>query len=282
VTLSNAALGSTVTVSTTETTVLSWHLQAKPAWATVTPDSGGATPAGMTITLTADTTGLSYGEHSGTVRIASASDTATLVIKLHYLAPVSPDTLAVSLDTLTVTDTSPSGTVSVSTNAPLGLAWHVAAQPAWTIVSPISGSATQAGQTVTVTANTTGLAYGNHVGSVVLASAGDTATLVVKLHYPTPPLRLVGIDQFLSSSFAGWVAVDASGQLYEDRGTGSWSATSRLSGTPVALTTDVLHGDVLVLMQNGDLYAGNFRNNVWPPQLVTNVAAGAPSALRRH
>jgi hypothetical protein len=120
------------------------------------------------------------------------------------------------------------------------------------------------------------------VGSVVLASAGDTATLVVKLHYPTPPLRLVGIDQFLANSFAGWVAIDASGQLYEDRGTGSWSATSRLSGTPVALTTDILHGDVLVLMQNGDLYAGNIKNNVWPPQLVTNVAAGASSALHRH
>jgi hypothetical protein len=106
--------------------------------------------------------------------------------------------------------------------------------------------------------------------------------LVTNVAAGAPSATLVGIDQFLSSSFAGWVAVDASGQLYEDRGTGSWSATSRLSGTPVALTTDVLHGDVLVLMQNGDLYAGNFRNNVWPPQLVTNVAAGAPSALRRH
>jgi hypothetical protein len=106
--------------------------------------------------------------------------------------------------------------------------------------------------------------------------------LVTNVAAGAPSATLVGIDQFLANSFAGWVAIDASGQLYEDRGTGGWSATSRLSGTPVALTTDILHGDAWVLMQNGDLYAGNIKNTVWPPQLVINVAAGASSALHRH
>jgi hypothetical protein len=85
--------------------------------------------------------------------------------------------------------------------------------------------------------------------------------------------RMVGID--IMGSWPGRIAIDESGQLYEEHniGSGRWTATFQLAGRPVALTTRNDDGNLVwVLMDNGDLYEANGSvTGGWPPQFVYNI-----------
>ena len=278
VTVSSTSPSGTVSVSTNSTPGLPWSVAGKPVWTIISPTSGSATQAGQTMTVTANTAGLAHGVLLGNVLVASASDTATLIVKLLNPAPPAPDTLAVSPDTLTISDASPSGNVSISTNASSPQGWTVTSKPAWVNLLPSSGSATQSPQTITVTGDVTGLSYGDHWGTVAIASLSDTVRLVTKLTYSAPAPRLVDFDWYRTNSCGGEIAIDNTGQLYEACNGGGWAATYRLNGTPVALEAeDHENRNVQVLMQNGDLYAGSFASSpvVWPPVLVGNIVGAA-------
>lgn len=94
---------------------------------------------------------------------------------------------------------------------------------------------------------------------------------------------MVGIDWMGTNSCYQAVAIDASGQLYEDCG-GTWRPTHRIGGRPVAIKAENRDGrNVVILMENGDLYYGSYYSNppVWPPQFLTNIASG-PTGVSRE
>ena len=175
--------------------------------------------------------------------------------------PASAAHLSVSPDTLTVTSSSLVGTVSISTDASAGEMWRAISKPSWAALNPDSGIATTAGETVTVTADTTGLAYGDYWGTVVLAAVSDTATLAVRLSYVAP-------RPFFEETFDGpldatvWRTGDlTSGMRWCDTnagsaaGPGSWldPSVSSCHGItqPVPFGSAVLAGGALQLSSMG-------------------------------
>lgn len=112
------------------------------------------------------------------------------------------------------------------------------------------------------------LAY--HLGSRSAAAQGGAS--------------MVGIDWMGTNGCYQPVAIDASGQLFEACG-GTWRPTFRLPGRPVAIKAENRDiRNVVVLMDNGDLYLGSFFSNppVWPPQFVENIAGVAPTSVSRE
>ena len=169
-------------------------------WLTVTPASG-STPS--TLTVSPSLAGVSAGNYNGTLTITTAGGlTSTVGVSLAVSSPslsVSPSSLSYSaiaggssqaLESVEVT-TSSSFTVMTG-----GLSWLSA--------SPTSGTGPS---TVTVTANTTGVAAGTYSGSIVVMGSGATVTVPITVTIAPAgvggPFRLVSWNDLGMHCFDG-------------------------------------------------------------------------------
>jgi hypothetical protein len=92
--------------------------------------------------------------------------------------------------------------------------------------------------------------------------------------------QMLSIARFSKPGCYGLIAMDLSGQAYEQCG-GAWEPTWRVPGTPAMLMTNPSDTrEVFVLMDNGDVYWGHTDPGLsaWPPRLTGNVCAGPTSA----
>ncbi|MFA5066394.1 MAG: polysaccharide deacetylase family protein, partial [Dehalococcoidia bacterium] len=131
---------------------LTWTASSDAAWLTLSPDSGTA-PG--TVTVSADTTGLSADTYNGTITITSAGATNTpqaVPVTLTVQAP-SP-TIAFSPAGLTFSGTQGGGnpasqSLTITNSGGGTLTWTASSDAAWLTLSPDSGTAPG---TVTVSA----------------------------------------------------------------------------------------------------------------------------------
>lgn len=198
---SGAVAPQTLSVSSNANTTFSVTVSGAP-WLAVSPQSG-STPS--TITVSPSLSGLSAGSFNGTVIITTADGTSTTVpVTLALTSPVlaaNPTSLSYSavaggtsqaLDSIDVS-TDPGSTFTVTTS---GLTWLS--------VSPASGIGPS---TITVTANTTGIAAGVYTGSVLVSGSGTSVTVPVTVTIAPAgtggPFRLVSWNDLGMHCFDG-------------------------------------------------------------------------------
>jgi hypothetical protein len=119
---------------------------------------------------------------------------------------LSPGTFSVTPDTLTISNAHPVGSLSITTSSTAGENWHVDGKPSWLQAAPDSGFATQGGQSVAVTVDTTGLAYGTAWGTVTFSTPTHVAAAVIRLLNPAPIPKLYGListSRTLTAAFPG-------------------------------------------------------------------------------
>jgi hypothetical protein len=180
-----------IDVSNTGGGSLSWTATSDQPWLTVSP--AGGTNAG-TVTVSANTSGLSAGTYTGNVTISAGavSGSPKVVPVTLTVAPPSPPALAVSPSTLsfsaTTGGTAPAAKSIAVTNTGGGsMAWTASESASWLSLSP--GSGTNDG-TVTVTPSTTGLAAGTYTTDVTIAApgvSGSPKTVTVTMTVTDPP-----------------------------------------------------------------------------------------------
>jgi uncharacterized protein (TIGR03437 family) len=163
--ISNSGQG---TISPTLTTVTSTG----GSWLDVTSAPGsGATGGAVVATVTANVTGLAVGTYTGTVLITDGgSSNSPLLVPVTLTIQTAAPVLAVNTNSLTLeaaVGLQASGTVNVTNTGVGGLNFIAAPTTTsggnWLTVTPTSGAAPA---TLTITANTTGLAVGVYSGNV--------------------------------------------------------------------------------------------------------------------
>lgn len=212
----------TVTVGSTGS-ALSFTASTNAAWLSVTPSSG-QTPA--TLNVTANASGLSAGTYTGTVTVAPGQSVAvTLNVAQAAALTVSPASLTfdgTGTRTLTVGSTGAALSFTASTNA------------AWLSVTPSTG---QTPATLTVTANTAGLASGTYTGTVTVAP-GQSVAVTLNVG-PSPTLTVSPASLIFDGSGTKTVTIGSTGAAlaFTASTNAAWlSVTPSTGQTPATLT----------------------------------------------
>ncbi len=182
----------TVAVSNSGGGTLNWTAAVTSGpWLSVSPASG--TNSG-TLAVSANINGLSAGTYNGVITVSATGATNTPQTIGVALAVTGPSpTIALSANSLSFRaqedGANPAGqTVTVSNSGGGTLSWTATVSSgAWLRVSPASGTGTG---TLTVSANTTGLAAGTFNGTIQVAASGATntpQTISVTLTVTAPP-----------------------------------------------------------------------------------------------
>jgi hypothetical protein len=198
------------------TGTISYTCSKTASWLTISPTSGTSTGAHNTHTVSVNVTGLADGTYNDTITIAASGAVNT------------PQTISVTLTkgTLTVPYISRSPT-SFAFSAPLGgpnpanqtldiwnsgvgtLNWTAAKTQTWLSISPTSGSSTGAHNSVTLSADVTGLSTGTYNDTITISAtgAGNTPqTVAVTLTVGIGPTRC-GTDPIGCTVGAFWTSV---------------------------------------------------------------------------
>lgn len=284
--------GQPLTVQNTGSGTLSWSAAFAPAWLSASSSSGNLSAgASQTVTLFADTAGLSAGSHSGTVTITAAGAVntpqtvgVTLTISQAPVIGLTPSSL---------TFDAPQGganpgakSISLTNQGGGTLAWSASTNAAWLSVSPPSGTLVSGTpQTLAVSVNTSGLTEGTYLASVQIAATGATNTpQAVPVTLNVNALPKIGANPktlaFSVSSDSGISSPSAVSVTNTGSGTLAWSASCAvgwLEFSPVSGSLGVLASEPFLLtVRAGGLNPGHYTTTV---QIADSNAVNSPQTI---
>lgn len=194
----------------------------------------------------------------------------------------TPGILSIAPDTLTVTNSAPSGALVVSTSSASPESWRIVEKPAWAHISPDSGTTSSQGYTIAMTVDTTGLAYGTIYGILTIATPTDSIAATIRLLNSAPAPKLYGpvsTNRTLTAAFPGPnydiigdLTVQPSVTLTVEPGvTLRLSPNSDLlgSGRNVSASELIVHGTLVVGSNAGALATINGPVNIESDGLLT-------------
>lgn len=183
----------TVTVSNTGGGTLNFTATDDASWLSESPTSGTAP---QSVTASVDTAGLAAGTYTANLTInAGAAGTSIIPVTLTLTAP-TPPTLAVAPGSINFSGQAgaanpASQSLSVTNTGGGSLTYTVSDDAAWLSESPAGGGAPG---TVTLSADTTGLAAGTYTAIVTVnagAAGSKTVPVALTLTNPPPPVLTV-------------------------------------------------------------------------------------------
>jgi hypothetical protein len=284
--------GQPLTVQNTGTGTLSWSAAFTPAWLSANSSSGNlGAGASQTVTLFADTAGLSAGSHPGTVTItASGVANSPQTVGVTLMISQAP---VIGLTPSSLTFDAPQGganpgskTLSLTNQGGGTLPWTASANAAWLSVSPPSGTlATASPQTLTVLVNTSGLSEGTYLADVQVAATGATNTpqyVPVTLNVNAFPK--IGTNprtlSFSVSSDSGTSSPSAISVTNTGSGTLTWSASCAvgwLDLSPVSGSLGALASEPFLLTARaGGMNPGHYTTTV---EISDSNAVNSPQTI---
>jgi glucose/arabinose dehydrogenase/PKD repeat protein len=261
---------------------LSWTASDNQPWLSVALASG--TGAG-TPSVSANIAGLAAGTYTGTVTIsaAGASGSPKTVAVTLTVNPPTP-VLAVSPASLTFNATAGGGspaaqTVNVTNTGGGTLSWAASDNQPWLSTSPATGTAPG---TVSVSANTSGLAAGTYTGTVTISAAGASGspkTVAVTLNVsPAAPVLSVTPGSLVFAATQG--GANPAPQMLNVSNTGggtlSWTASDDQSWLAAAPASGTAPGTVSVSVNTAGLAPGTYGGTV---TVAAGGASGSPKAI---
>jgi len=165
----------TLTVSNLGTGTLSWGVESKPSWLTLSPDQGSTTTDVTAVQVQAVQFGLGAGTHTGEIVIESNGGTRTVLATVTVAAPptLELDPLTLNFGGAAVTQTFALRNIGSGT-----LAWGIGTPPTGFSVSASTGNTVSGGsETITVTCNRTLLPPGTFSGVLAITSNGGNGTV---------------------------------------------------------------------------------------------------------
>ena len=191
-----------VSISNGGTGTLSWTVSNGASWLSATPASG--TNAG-TVKISVNTSGLAAGTYTGnlTVTATGATNSPQVIAVTLYLnnpqLSVTPTALAFS-GFQGQANPSPAQ-LQVADVGGGTLNWTAKSDSTWLTVSPASGPAPG---TITVQANTTGLAIGNYTGHVTVTAPGaQNSPTVIPVTFSVAGVLMS--SNFNDGTLNGWI-----------------------------------------------------------------------------
>lgn len=166
---------------------MQWTAESQQSWLFVTPDQGSLTPSGIQeLRISVDVTGLEEKDHIGSILVKAPGATVpqetinvTLKVTGTPILSINPGSLSFSSP---VGTNPPFKTLTIQNTGGGVLDWS-ATSTSWIKLDAAAGSLTAgASKSIKVSIDVSGLAAGNHPGSIVIASnAGADRTVDVTL-----------------------------------------------------------------------------------------------------
>lgn len=274
--------GQSLSISNTGGGTLSWAASSNQSWLTLSSSSGTGP---STITVFASTGGLAAGNYSGTITVSAngATNTPQTVVVSLTVTTAAP-TIGLSVTGMSFAGqqgaASPSGQALSITNVGGGtLTWSASTNQSWLTLSSTGGTAPS---TLTVFANTAGLAAGSYSGIVTVSAGGATntprtvaVTLTVTTAAPT-----IGLSS-TSLSFAGQQGGSSpAGQSLSISNTGggtlNWNASSNQNWLTLSTASGAAPSTVTVLTNTTGLTAGSYSGAI---TVSANGATNTPQTI---
>ncbi|MFN7919853.1 MAG: malectin domain-containing carbohydrate-binding protein [Bryobacteraceae bacterium] len=161
----------TVDITNAGTGSLNWTASSAQSWIVLSPASGSA-PA--TLSVTANTTGLTPGSYNGTIVVTAASAAGSpKVINVALTVSAPPVNLSLTPTSISFLgseggSTPPAQTITVASSG-AALTWTASTTSPWIVVGPSTGSTPA---TFSISANLAGLTQGQYTGTVAIAAPG--------------------------------------------------------------------------------------------------------------
>lgn len=187
-----------VTLTNVGNAPLAWTTSSDSAWLSVSPTtnvtplaSGGSS---VTLTVSADPTGLVANVYSGQIIVSGPGATSAVIDVTFTISPVPPATLAVAPlavgFAIVKGAPAPAGkTVTVTNNSGASFTWTAVGDQPWIVPVPPVSTLLTAGnsQDLTIQVNPAGLATGVHVGKVTVDDGvGDSLDVTVTFTITAP------------------------------------------------------------------------------------------------
>jgi hypothetical protein len=181
---------------------LAWTASSNAPWLSVSPGYGN-TPATVQVSVASST--LNPGNYSGLVTLTSlgaANTSQAVAVNLTVIA--TPPVLVTTPSTLSFTavkgQTPPVQSIAITNGGYGSFGWTVSSDSSWLTAAPTSGSTPQS---MTVTANPTGLATGSYSGHIKVTASG------VANSPQTVGVTLEALAQDMTETFtdlgSGWI-----------------------------------------------------------------------------
>jgi hypothetical protein len=158
---------------------LTWSMAGKPAWLTVSMNSGSVDVLPDTVFLATDTNSLQFGTYQGSIRIHSNGGDVEVPVTLNHGKP----RIKVWLPILTFTRDLLSNKLLVYNHGGNILDWNLAAKPDWIEMSRSNGRVAGVPDTLSVNALIGSLEYRNYTDKILIESNGGNAEVVVDLFF---------------------------------------------------------------------------------------------------
>ena len=179
-----------------------WTASGDAAWMSVTPGSGTITSEQDQIAVQVDTTGLSGGTYSGTVRITIGSQTSAVLVTLNVAgAGVTPTSTSTATPSIFLNPTSlsfsgvqggPSPLAKpITVSNPTGgtLTWTLTETAAWLGLNVTGGTTTTGIDSISASVSTIGLAAGSYSTAITVNASGSSNSpqMIPVILTVTPP-----------------------------------------------------------------------------------------------
>jgi uncharacterized protein (TIGR03437 family) len=284
----------TVAISNSGGGTLNWTASvASGAWLSVSPPSGTGT---ATLTIAPSIAGLSAGSYSGAIQVAATGATntpQTINVTLTITAPVPSPVIALNPPSLAFTaqqgGANPaSQTVSLANAGGGTLDWTatVLSTSPWLTVSPTSGTGAA---TLTITANSAGLAPGTYSGPIYVAAIGvSNSPQILAVTFTVVQSAASAISLAPSSlQFIATAGTSPATQTFQVLNSFSstlgWTATANtLVGSnwlSVSPTSGVSPSTLTVSVNSASLAKGIYLGNITITALSTANAINSPQSL---
>ncbi len=156
---------------------LNYTIAESAAWLSCTPASGTSTGEHDTVTCAASRTGLSDGPYTAPITVSGQSPIAAVTVAVSMSVTSTP-ALSVAPTSLDFGSTGTSLTFQAWNSGSGTLTYAISESISWLACTPTGGTSTGEHDTITCTADRTGMSAGNYGPSAITVSAGTTTTPV--------------------------------------------------------------------------------------------------------
>ena len=175
------------------TGTLDWSVSEEAAWLSLSPTSGSSTGEHDSVTVSVDISGMSAGDYDATITISDPEATnspQTVPVSLNISTPSTEPTIAFSPGSLSFGateggDNPADQTLEIWNSGTGTLDWSVSEEAAWLSLSPTSGSSTGEHDSVTVSADISGMSAGDYDATITISdpeAANSPQTVPVSLN----------------------------------------------------------------------------------------------------
>jgi hypothetical protein len=271
---------------------VSWSLSISAAWLTSSATSGSLTTGTNTVTLTANRTGLSYGNYNTILTITSNGGNIDIPVSLAVPNPSAPQ-LTVSPLQLNLGETQSSSTITISNTGTGTLVWSASTAQNWIAISPTGDSTKTELDNVTITVNRAGLSPNSYNGEITINSNAGSQTVQVLMAVATVPtlaLSTTTLD-FDSSQTVKTFTISNSGSgtlNWTAAGNQTWMTVNPESGTDQSTVNVTVnrgslsygsYSGIVTINSNGGNNAVDVLMKVAPPPPPTAVTLGNPTNM---